>query len=105
MAKKDKSRSDKPTPTLKERIGENFDVPSDLLCGGSMLEIRGRGEAYVCGCKKIISFNEDMIRLEMSDFDIIINGERLSCFTFCEGRIVIGGRVKNIEIDDRGTSL
>lgn len=102
MAKKDKTRSDIPTPTLKERIGENLDIPSDLLFGGSALEVRGRGEAYVCGCKRIVSFTEESIKLEMSDFNIIINGERLSCFTFCEGKIVIGGRVKSIEIEDRG---
>ena len=98
MAKKDR---DMGTPSFKEKLGESLDIPADLLCGGTTLEMRGRGDICVGGCRKIAIFTEETIRLEMSDFDIILKGERLSCFTFCEGRTVIGGRIKSIEIEDR----
>lgn len=88
--------------TFKEKLGEGFDIPPDLLCGGCRVEIRGRGEAVIEGCRKVVTFTPDIIRLAMSDFNIVIEGERLNCLSFCEGSLVIGGRINRFVYEERG---
>lgn len=102
MRKKVKAEGESCEKTLKEKLGEGLDIPSDILNGGCTFELRGRGEAYVSGCKKISVFTPNTVKLEMSDFNLIIEGELLTCPGFGAGRIVIGGRIKSVAFEDRG---
>ena len=102
MQDKEKQRGENPLKKLRDKFYEGLDVPADLLAGGCTLEIRGRSEAYIGGCRRIAEFRDELIRLEMSDFDLIFEGERLECPCFCAGKIAIAGYIKNIIFDDEG---
>lgn len=63
------------------------------------IELRGRGEMFVCGCKRILSYTESEIELLTRDDILTVRGEGLTCASFhCSG-LVIEGRVNSIELE------
>lgn len=75
-------------------------LPCDLLSGEFRLELRGRRELYICGCKKIIEYNEQSIIVRTKAFDVCIEGCELVCASFhCSG-IVIEGYIKGIRLEN-----
>lgn len=83
--------------TFREKLEQNFDIPSDLLCGGCHVEIRGRGNAVISGCRKILVYTPKEIRFKMSDCEISIKGKRLLCTSYCDSAIVIDGTIESVD--------
>lgn len=79
--------------TLRERLEQDMDIPSDMLNGGCHVTIKGTGEAVIYGCKSIVLYTEEKIELAMKHFTLSVKGERLSCLTFCEGQVVVTGKI------------
>ncbi len=86
---------------IKEKFTEDLDIPADISDGGCTIELRGRGEAYVGGCRRIEELTNEKIKLKMSDFDIIILGEELECPGFAAGRIAISGKITSVTYETR----
>lgn len=89
--------NDRDKKTVKEKLEQNFDLPSDLLYGGCYLEIRGRGNAVIGGCRKILVYSPDEIRLEMKSCELVLRGKRLICTSYCESAVVIDGIIDTVE--------
>ena len=87
----------KDSRSLREKLEQDFDVPSDILCGGSMLEVRGKGNATVIGCRKILEYTPNVISLRMAKNILTITGERLVCLTYYAGQIAVRGEIQKIE--------
>ncbi len=102
MPKEAEGKKDNINRTVKHRLGDALDIPYDVLQGGCTVELRGNGEAYVSGCRKIIDFTDITVRLSMSDYDLVIEGESLVCPGFGAGKMAISGRIKRISFEDRG---
>ncbi|MEE0969105.1 MAG: YabP/YqfC family sporulation protein [Clostridia bacterium] len=86
---------------LKDGFYNGLDIPADLI-NGFTAEIRGRGEAYICGCKRISEFTENIIRLEMKNFVLVIRGDGLQCPGFCGVKISVAGNIKSITFEEAG---
>ena len=76
-----------------ERLVEDKDVPSELLCGGCFIEIRGRNGMTVRGCRRVVKYSPDEVVLKMKRETIVIGGKRLRCLTYLSGAIVIEGMI------------
>lgn len=87
---------------IRARLCESLDIPADLILGGCIAELRGRGEITLCGCKKVLLFRPEIIKLEMPEFNFIIEGERLRCNTFCYSRVTIYGKIDSIKCEEKG---
>lgn len=83
--------------TLREKLEQDLDVPSDVLCGGLLFELRGRGCAAVGGCRKILAYSPDRIVIKTSRDVLVISGKRLTCLTYCAGEVTVMGEIGKIE--------
>ena len=100
MGKKDKCGE---RLSMGERLYKKFDLPAEAISSSSVT-ITGRGEAVVCGCKRIAVFTSELIRLEMKEYDIVFEGAYLNCPSYGGGRIVLSGIFKSVSYEERGES-
>ena len=74
-------------------------LPCDLLEGEFRLEMRGRRELYICGCRRILKYSEQEMVIRARAFDVFVEGERLVCASYHYSGITINGLVKNIRLE------
>ena len=69
----------------------------DLLPGGVKIEVYSNKEAIIEGCKGIIEYNEEYIKINIGRGSVVFTGKELYAYSyFCE-TLVIKGRINNIE--------
>ena len=93
-SKSDDKNQNKQIP-LKQKIMGAIGVPSDLISGG-YIEIRGRGEVSICGCKRIVKYSEGEIILRIGKELLMIRGRGLTCSAYFSGNIGIGGYIDSL---------
>lgn len=95
MAKKKAAGSKGRIIPLKERIGKSIGIPGDLISGG-LIELRGRTEITVEGCRKIEKYDTDEIILRLSDYSVSFRGRSLCCTAYYTGAIGILGYLDSV---------
>lgn len=95
------SRDKKSAPNdFLSTVAKKTSLPCDLLQGEFRLELRGRSEMYLCGCKKILKYSEEEMIIRTHGFDLVVQGEGLVCASFhCSG-IVIEGNIQSIKLEN-----
>lgn len=83
-------------PTLGELLSRFADIPADLT-GGMTLEMRGRNEMLLCGCREILEYSDIRIRILQGRCSVCILGRRLTMSSFSDGRITVGGEIDAID--------
>lgn len=86
--------------SVREKLEQDFGVPSDILCGGLLFELRGRGNAVVGGCQKILAYSPNQIAIKTSKDIVVISGKRLTCLTYCAGEVSVMGKIEKIEFSE-----
>lgn len=100
-ARKGKTNRQSKIP-FKEKLGRRFGFPGDLISGG-LIEIRGRSEITIEGCRKIEKYDTDEIILRLSDCSVSFRGRSLCCTAYLTGAVGIIGYVNTVcftETDD-----
>ena len=87
-------------PTLAEILASKTTLPSDILVGEFRLEIRGRNMVIVNGCKRILEYSPEKMRLSAKSWSVSISGESLVCSSYHDGAICIEGYVCEISFDE-----
>ncbi len=85
-------------PGLAEVVSRLADIPADLLSAGMTLELRGRNELLLCGCREILEYSGERVRVIQGGGTVCVIGRRLTMSSFSEGRIVIGGEIDAIDL-------
>lgn len=98
-SKKEKTR--RVRQSLSEILSRYCDIPADLI-GGMMLEMRGRNELLICGCRRLIEYSGSRIVVAAA-CRIEIRGRRLGMSSFGEGRILICGEIDTINLGEERT--
>lgn len=105
MADKDNNNRDggnRRRMTLMERLGERLDIPADVLTG-VYLEMRGRRNLVVKGCRKILLYTTVEVRLLLGKDRLSVCGAGLYCTAYHSGVVEIDGRIDRISfLDERG---
>jgi sporulation protein YqfC len=83
-------------PTLPELLSKLADIPADLISGMS-LEMRGRNELLLCGCREIVCYSPERITLMQCGYRVLIDGRRLTMSSYSDSRINICGEIDRIE--------
>ena len=85
---------------LREFLSVKTELPSDLLCGGFRLEVRGRNQIFLTGCRRILKYSSEEMIMSVKGFSVSVRGERLVCSTYHAGNISIDGFVKSVNFID-----
>jgi sporulation protein YqfC len=78
---------------IAELLSRLTDIPADIFSGGMTLEMRGRNELLLCGCREIAEYSESVIRIVQGKCMLCIGGRRLSMSSFTDGRITVTGEI------------
>ena len=65
---------------------------------GPIIQICGNREVSVDGCKGVIDYYDDRIKLRIDGGSVTFSGEGLTITSFNESAAVITGRLQNVEL-------
>lgn len=85
---------------LRRWLVDSLDIPADVIEGGFRVDLRGRSQLVVHGCKKILDYSPIEIRLEVWKCVVCINGKGLSCNSYLSGAVGIDGRIEAITLEE-----
>ena len=81
-----------------ERLYLKFDIPPDIL-NNMVIEIRGRTNVRIHGCKEILIYTADIIKLQLSECILKVFGKDLYCTSYGSGNMEIDGIISSLELD------
>lgn len=81
------------------RLGEKLDIPREVLPGGFLLSLSGKGELTVCGCADILAYSEQEILLSLGGQSVRVEGCELVCTAFCAQSITVCGKIGRISLE------
>lgn len=82
---------------ITEKVNRTLDLPQTAVPGNPFIEISGNHEAVVDGCKGILQYDEDVIRLNAGKVIINFKGCELSICSMLSERVVINGKILSID--------
>ena len=83
-----------------EAMGSHLEIDADMICGGSIVEIRGQSRVEVGGVKKIGSYSTECVVLVMSKGTISVCGERLECIFYRRGEAAVEGKILSVSFSE-----
>ena len=83
-----------------ERICRRFDIPCDVLPGGSFVTVRGRGQVTVGGSRRILEYTKARIRIGLSSGQVVICGKELECISCGVGQISAEGVIDSVSFSE-----
>lgn len=95
-----KERENTEKRPLSERLGTFLDVPADLLCGGCYMELRGRNNLRLQGCRNILVYTPEEIVLRLRRGTVRVRGRRLVCTSYHAGSVEIDGRIDGVDFTE-----
>lgn len=85
---------------LFARVGERLDIPREALPGGFGLSLSGQNELSVRGCRRILEYGENCIRLLLGKTALTVDGKDLLCTTFAPEILVIRGHIRMLSFEE-----
>ena len=86
---------------LAGRAMRYLDIPSEALPGGFSVLISGTGSLTVRGCRRILHYGSDCIRLRLADRRVLcVCGAELVCTAFEAGLATIEGRLQGVSLEE-----
>lgn len=80
------------------RIKKNFDLLNDdIIPNGVRIETFSNKQAIIEGCKGILEYNDDYIKINIGCGFVLLSGKELYAHSFSQETIVIKGKINTIE--------
>ena len=80
-----------------ERVGAELDVPSASLPNGVHIEMSGNREAVVDGCRGVVEYNENVIRLNTGKLIVRFTGSGLMIRTLQMNQAIVCGSILSVD--------
>ncbi len=81
---------------LSELAAGLFETPSEAVPGGWSVTLTDGREAYVTGCRAILSYDENAVTIDAGDTLLEIRGDGLDIVRYCDREITVRGRVVSV---------
>ncbi|MDR0314881.1 MAG: YabP/YqfC family sporulation protein [Oscillospiraceae bacterium] len=78
-------------------ISDNLQVPSMAVLGMSHIEIMGNNEVVIEGCKGVLEYSDDSIRLNLGKNEVQFSGTDLVIKTYINEQVLIDGNILTID--------
>lgn len=79
------------------RLERALELPAGTLTGGGRMELTGNRRAVVEGCRRVLEYEEDCIRLETEDGVVRFRGRDLCVNCLTDRCAVVSGTVLSVE--------
>lgn len=91
----------KPETTVKKTVGEKvadaLELPKDILLNTPRLAVFGNKELTIENYKGVLEYTETKIRLNTTQYVLVIWGSELSIKNIATEMITVYGKISNIE--------
>lgn len=85
---------------LTRKIARALEI-DELVGSSDNLEMRGSNELTVRGCRKILYYSDNEIRLSLKEYVLSIKGSGLYCASYYNGAVRIDGEIDSLEFKRR----
>ncbi len=89
------------TSSLYGLAGELFEVPSGALPGGWSVTVTDGREAYVTGCRAILSYDTEAIKIDAGAVYLHIEGDGLDISRYGDLEITVRGSIVSVSREDK----
>ena len=83
-----------------EVLNKRLEIDGDMLCGGSLIEIKGRSRVEVGGVKKIVSYGTERVILAIHKGTVSVTGARLECIFYRRGEAAVEGQIHAVSFGE-----
>ena len=87
--------------SLLEKLYLKLDIPPDII-NGMLIEIRGRTYMRIHGCREILLYTPEQIKIRLQECVLQILGKELHCTAFNSKSVEIDGVICSIALDAGG---
>lgn len=94
-----KNLKNKETENSKKKLKEIL-IPSIMDLKSSQIEILGNNEAIIEGCKGILEYEEDVIKLNLGKMSVKFCGKNLTVKCMNNDSVILSGFISNIEFNN-----
>lgn len=94
-----KNLKNKETENSKKKLKEIL-IPSIMDLKSSQIEILGNNEAIIEGCKGILEYEEDIIKLNLGKMSVKFFGRNLTVKCMNNDNVILNGFITNIEFNN-----
>ena len=99
--KKGRNRGDDVAPQYKktniEKIESALELPSGMFGGLAHIELSGNREAIIEGCKGVLEYDENLVRINTGKMIIRFLGRDLTIRNLTDNSAIIEGYITSIE--------
>lgn len=81
---------------LAELAGNLFETPSGAVPGGWSVTLTDGREAYITGCRSILSYDEESITVDAGETFLKICGTGLDIARYCDREITVRGSIISV---------
>ncbi len=75
-------------------------LPEEIFERGPFIELRGRREICIQGCRKILLCEQDNVRLALRGETMTVRGRDLVCTTYFAGAVSVHGLICRVEFEE-----
>lgn len=94
MAKKARSLR-----TAGQKLDRALELPAGTLGGGARIELLSNREATVDGCRGILDYSDEAVRLNVGNGSVTFFGRDLMIKTLSDREAVLAGHIQRVEFN------
>lgn len=83
--------------SAKDKLGEELGLPKTVTQGLNYMEMLGNREAVVDGCKGILDYSEEKIKINLGNRAMCFSGSELCIKSLGREQAVISGNIYTID--------
>lgn len=86
-----------PQKTVVQKVARALELPGDIAAGMAHIEMSGNREIVIDGCKNILEYDENVIKINAGKMTVRFCGRGLTLRNLSQDSAVIEGFVSSIE--------
>ena len=82
---------------LQEKISDSLELPRAAMPGAAQIELSDNREALVDGCRGVLQYDSDVIRLSTGRMVLRFTGQDLMIRAMQESQLLISGTIVSVD--------
>ena len=85
--------------SVKDQTASAFSIPKDVIPGEPMVTMTGRQKVYIENYHRIVSFQDEEIKLLAKTCRILVHGKRLRIEYYTRDDMLIAGLIHSVSME------
>ena len=85
--------------SVKDQTASAISIPKDVIPGEPMVTMTGRQKVYIENYHRIVSFQDEEIKLQAKTCRILVHGKRLRIEYYTRDDMLIAGQIHSVSME------